>query len=212
MKKVYIFSGLGADERVFKYLDFKDLDITFVHWIKPSANEPLINYADRISEQIKDENAILIGLSFGGMVATEVAKIIPVEKLILISSLKTKTEIPLIYRWVGKTNLHRLVPYSILKKDHFLNRWLFGVIRKSDRDLFRRILADTDPDFLKWAINCIVKWNNLTLHPSLFHIHGTNDKLLPIHKSSEVIAVPNGGHLMIMDKAKQVSEALHRII
>jgi pimeloyl-ACP methyl ester carboxylesterase len=212
LKKVYIFSGLGADERVFKYLDFKDLDVTFVQWIKPKVDEPLVNYVSRIREQIKDENPILIGLSFGGIVATELAKIIPIEKLILISSLKTKAEIPLIYRLAGKTNLHRLIPYSILKKDHFLNRWLFGAIKKNDRELFKRVLADTDVDFLKWAINCIVKWNNTELHANLFHIHGTADKLLPIHKSSEAIVIQNGGHLMVLDKAKHVSEALHQII
>lgn len=212
MKKVYIFSGLGADERVFKYLDFKDWDVTFINWIKPKINEPLTSYVNRISEQVKDESPILIGLSFGGIVASELAKIISVEKLILISSLKTRTEIPLIYRLAGKINLHRLVPYSILKKDHLLNRWLFDVIRKNDKDLFQRVLADTDIDFLKWAINCIVKWDNTKLHPNLFHIHGNADKLLPIRKSGEVISIENGGHLMVLDKAKQVSEALHRII
>ncbi|MFN0257015.1 alpha/beta fold hydrolase [Pedobacter ureilyticus] len=212
MKKVYIFSGLGADERVFKYLDFKDWDVTFINWIKPKINEPLTSYVNRISEQINDESPILIGLSFGGIVASELAKIISVEKLILISSLKTRTEIPLIYRLAGKINLHRLVPYCILKKDHFLNKWLFGVIRKNDKDLFQRVLADTDIDFLKWAINCIVKWDNINLHPNLFHIHGNADKLLPIRKSGEVISIENGGHLMVLDKAKQVSEALHRII
>lgn len=211
MKKVYIFSGLGADERVFKHLDFKDLDVTFIQWIKPKFNESLTDYVNRIREQIKNENPILIGLSFGGIVATELAKIIPVEKLILISSLKTKTEIPLIYRLAGKTNFHRLIPYFILKKDHLLNRWLFGVIRKNDRDLFQRVLSDTDIDFLKWAINCIVKWDNANLHPNLFHIHGTADKLLPFRKSGKIIAIEYGGHLMVLDKAKQVSEALHRI-
>lgn len=212
MKKIYILSGLGADERVFKYLDLKDWDVTFVSWIKPILHEPLADYAKRISQQIKSENPVLIGLSFGGIVATELAKLIPVQKLILISSLKTQQEIPLIYRLAGKTNLHRLIPYSILKKDHLLNRWLFGVIRKNDKDLFQRVLADTDIDFLKWAINCIVKWNNIEVHPNLFHIHGTDDKLLPIRKSGKVIAIQNGGHLMVLDKAKQVSEALHRII
>ncbi len=212
MKKVYIFSGLGADERVFKRLDFKDLDVTFVQWIKPKVNEPLTNYANRISKQIKDENPILIGLSFGGIVATEIAKIISVNKLILISSLKTRGEIPLVYRVAGQLHLHRLIPYAILKKDHFLNRWLFGVIKKNDRDLFKKVLADTDIDFLKWAINCIVKWDNTQLQPNLFHIHGTNDKILPISKSGEVIVIQNGGHLMVLDKAKQVSEALHQII
>lgn len=76
MKKVYILSGLGADERVFKYLDFKDLDITFVQWIKPKPHEKLMDYVERLREQIKQDNPILIGLSFGGIVAAELAKII----------------------------------------------------------------------------------------------------------------------------------------
>lgn len=212
MKKIYILSGLGADERVFKYLNFKDWDVTFINWINPVINEPLADYAKRISEQIKHENPILIGLSFGGIVAAEITKIINVEKLILISSLKTSAEIPTLYRLAGKLRLHRIIPYSILKKDHFLNRWLFGVIGKSDRDLFKKVLADTAMNYLKWAINTIVNWKNKQLHPNLFHIHGTNDKILPITKSGKVIAIENGGHLTVLTKAKQVSEALHRII
>lgn len=212
MKKIYILSGLGADERVFKYLDFKDWDVTFVNWIIPTKDEPIETYVKRISGQIKSENPILIGLSFGGIIATEISKIMKVEKLILISSLKTQYEIPKLYRLAGKLRLHQMIPYSMLKNDHFLNRWLFGVIGKRDRDLFKKVLADTDMNYLKWAINTIVNWKNKQLHPNLFHIHGTNDKILPINKSGKVIAIENGGHLMVLTKAKQVSEALHRII
>jgi pimeloyl-ACP methyl ester carboxylesterase len=212
MKKVYILSGLGADERVFRHLDFRDLDITFVKWIKPKTNETVTHYIKRISEQIKDKNPILIGLSFGGIIATELAKRLPIEQLILISSLKTRKEIPFIYRMAGKLRLHRFIPYSFLKKDHALNRWLFGIIRKNDRELFRRVLADTDTDFLKWAINIIVNWKNVDLHSQLQHIHGTKDKLLPFKNAGNAIAIENGGHLMVLDKAKQVSEVLHQVI
>lgn len=89
---------------------------------------------------------------------------------------------------------------------------MFGVIRKNDKDLFKRVLADTDIDFLKWAINIIVTWENVDLHPQLKHIHGTRDKLLPFKNAEEAIAIENGGHLMVLDKAKQVSEVLHRVI
>lgn len=212
MKKVYILSGLGADERVFKYLDFKDLDITFVQWIEPEPHEKLTDYVERLREQIKQDNPILVGLSFGGIIAAELAKIIPIEKLIIISSVKTKKAIPLAYRLVGKVHLHRLIPYSILKKDHFLNRWLFGVVRKNDKVLFQKVLADTDIDFLKWAVHTIVTWKNTAIPDNLYQIHGANDRLLPLKDNGKVIVIKNGGHLMVLDKAKQVSEALHQII
>lgn len=212
MKKVYIFSGLGADERVFKYLDFKNLDVTFIKWIQPENNETLTAYAIRLSTQIKDEHPILIGLSFGGIVASEIAKLIPTEKLILLSSIKTRKEIPLIYRIAGQANFHKIIPYRLLKQHNFFNRWLFGVIRKNDKDLFQKVLADTDMDFLRWAVDIIVKWDNEFVHPRLYHIHGSKDKILPIKNSGNVIVIKNGGHLMVLDKAKQVSEALHEII
>lgn len=35
MDKVYIFSGLGVDERVFDQINFDGLDVEFIDWIKP---------------------------------------------------------------------------------------------------------------------------------------------------------------------------------
>lgn len=212
MKKVYILSGLGADERVFRHLDLQDWEVTFITWIPPYKHETITAYALRISEQVKHQHSVLIGLSFGGIVATELAKHIAVEKLILISSMKTKAEIPALYRMAGKLYLQRMIPYHFLKKDHLLNRWLFGVIKKNDRELFERILADTDIDFLKWAVDVIVTWKNTQLHPQIYHIHGTRDKLLPYKNTHNAIAIANGGHLMVLDKARQVSDALKQII
>ncbi len=34
-QKIYIFSGLGADERVFKQLNFSNLEPVFIDWIEP---------------------------------------------------------------------------------------------------------------------------------------------------------------------------------
>jgi esterase/lipase len=47
-------------------------------------NEDISHYAQRLSARI-EPNSILIGLSFGGIVAIEIAKHIP-SKIILVSS------------------------------------------------------------------------------------------------------------------------------
>ncbi|MFC0184357.1 hypothetical protein SAMN04515674_102122 [Pseudarcicella hirudinis] len=81
MKHLYIFSGLGADRRVFKYLDLSGYEITFIDWISPEKNEPIEYYAKRLTAQIKDSNPILTGLSFGEIMAIKVAKLINIEKI-----------------------------------------------------------------------------------------------------------------------------------
>jgi len=45
-------------------------------------------------EKITEPDPVLIGLSFGGIMCTEIAKQIPVEKIIIISSIKHSGELP----------------------------------------------------------------------------------------------------------------------
>ena len=110
MKNIYVISGLGADERVFYKTNFGNNNVTHIHWVTPLHNETIEAYALRLCTHIHHETPILVGLSFGGMVAMEVAKHIATEKIILISSAKTKHELPKFYRIVGKLNLHKLIP------------------------------------------------------------------------------------------------------
>lgn len=118
MSKIYIFSGLGVDKRVFDRIDFGDLDITFIDWIAPNSDESIQEYAGRFSERITSSNPVLIGLSFGGIIAVKISKLIPTEKIILIASAKTRHELPKLYRNTGKTNLHQITPASLLKLHH----------------------------------------------------------------------------------------------
>ncbi|WP_333853837.1 hypothetical protein [Epilithonimonas sp.] len=41
MNKIYVFSGLGVDKRVFDNIDFGTLDVEFIDWIEPLENESL---------------------------------------------------------------------------------------------------------------------------------------------------------------------------
>jgi len=212
MKNVYIFSGLGADKRVFQKMDFSEYNTTFVNWILPNKTENIESYAKKLIEQIKHEKPILIGLSFGGIIATEVAKIIETEKIILIASAKTKSEIPNYYRIAGKLKLHKLLPTKLMKIPNFFSFWFFGTENGNDKKILSEILKDTDENFLKWAIDKIVNWKNEIEHKNLIHIHGTADRILPINIVNCQIKVKNGGHFMTLNKAEQLNEIVKREI
>lgn len=207
-KKLYIFSGLGADERVFQYLDFSGFSVTYIKWISPIKNETIEDYALRLIDQITTSKPILIGLSFGGIMAVEIAKQIDTEEVILISSAKTKKEIPFHYQFAGKLRLHRLLPTATLKSSNFITNWFFGVKSESDKKLLKQILRDTDFAFLKWAIDKVVCWKNQTQISNIYHIHGTNDRILPFRKVNCDVKVEEGGHLMVLNQAEKLSEIL----
>jgi pimeloyl-ACP methyl ester carboxylesterase len=197
MREIYLLSGLGADKRVFD-------------WIDPTDNESIESYAKRLLGQIKTERPTIIGVSFGGMVTVEIAKQIETDKVILISSAKTRSDIPLYFKIVGQFRLNKLVPTRIFKSVNGLTYWFFGTATKKENELLKNIIKETDNRFLKWAIDKIVNWRNTTLMTNLTHIHGTDDKILP-YKSADA-KVSNGGHLMIVNKGKEISGLLRQIL
>lgn len=212
MKPIYLFSGLGADKRVFEELDFSEYNPTFIQWIQPIENETIEHYAQRISEQIKTPYPILIGLSFGGIMAVEVGKLTKTEKIILIASAKTKWEIAWYYRLIGKTKIHQIIPASVLKRANFISNWFFGTESKKDKTLLANILHDTNPVFLKWAIDRILKWENTIIHFNLKHIHGKKDRILPLKFISADVIIENGGHLMTINKVAELDFEIKKLL
>lgn len=209
-KELYIFSGLGADERVFQKLDFSDFSPTFIKWIAPQNAETIEHYATRLFDQIKTPRPTLIGLSFGGLIAIEVAKQIDTEKVIIISSAKTKNEIPFYFRFAGQLRIHKLLPKGLLKNSNIITNWFFGTSSIFDKQLLKQILIDSDPTFLKWAIDKVVRWTNQMQTKSLYHIHGTSDRILPLRFVNCNVRIKNGGHLMTLNKADELNKILRQ--
>jgi pimeloyl-ACP methyl ester carboxylesterase len=212
MKHCYLFSGLGVDERVFKYMDMQGYHVHFVTWIEPCKNEPVEAYVHRLLVQIATPKPVLIGLSFGGMMAVEVARYIEVEKVILISSAKTKHELPFYYRLAGSLNLHRLIPVGLLKQANAFSYWIFDIKGREQKQLLAAILKDTNPAFINWAINVIVKWKNRVKPARYLHIHGTADRILPAKYIDNYTPIENGGHFMVVDKAGEISRIIEQYI
>ncbi|HTN16794.1 MAG TPA: alpha/beta hydrolase [Chitinophagaceae bacterium] len=204
-KEIYVFSGLGADERVFQLLEFPGYAVTFVQWIPPQTKETIQQYAARLLAQISSPKPILIGLSFGGLMAVEVAKQLDIEKVILIASVKTRNELPPYYRLIGKLRLHQIVPAGLLKRSTWITDWFFGAASTFDKAMLKQILKDTDPGFLKWAIDQVLNWTNQDKPQQFVHIHGSADRILPLRFVHYDYNVQGGGHLMTLNKAEELN-------
>src|SRR4051812_39165414 len=110
MKTIYCISGLAADERAFSHLRMDGHTVHYLPWLTPLPREPIGDYATHMSSVIQEERPILVGLSFGGMMSIEIAKLRPVAKLVLISSIKSRRELPLWMKLAGKLRLNRIFP------------------------------------------------------------------------------------------------------
>lgn len=213
MQEVYYISGLGADKSIFQKLQIDIQNQKFIEWVVPELNESIKRYSQKLTQQIdSSKKVILIGVSFGGIIAMEVAKLINPHKVILISSATQFKEIPLLYRIAGKLKLHKLVPSSFLKLANPFTYFFFGVKKKEDKLLLKTILKNTDNTFLKWAIDKIVSWKNVHRVENISHLHGTKDRILPCPKNQHIIKIKNGGHLMVYQQALEISSIINKEI
>ncbi|GAA4203562.1 hypothetical protein GCM10022289_20060 [Pedobacter jeongneungensis] len=211
----YFISGLGADKRIFSKLRLNQkINIIHVDWIKPVKNESLAAYAGRLSRVIDQSQPFaLVGVSFGGMIAVEIAKILNPVKTIIISSTMLSSHLPLLYRFAGKLGLLKYIPARLLKSSNKLTQnYYFGTKSGTEKTLLSNIIKDTDPYFLKWAIGSILNWKNKTVPERIYHIHGTKDKILYSKTAEPDFVIYNGTHFMVYQNAKEISGIIDKII
>ena len=207
---IYFLSGLGADSRAFKYLTFAgNIEVIYIEWLIPEKHEPLRHYAKRLAETIDTSKPfILAGLSFGGILATEMLEFVTPQKTILLSSVTRRQELPFYYRLAGFLKLNKIISLKSTNKINVLTNWVFGISQPKDKILLHEILAATNSEFSAWAVNEILNWKRKISPDNLVRIHGTKDRVLPIINFKPHYTVKGGGHLMVITKASEISKII----
>jgi pimeloyl-ACP methyl ester carboxylesterase len=213
MIPVYCMPGMAANPKIFEYLDFPEpYQLFYLKWFSPKRKESLGAYALRMCSYIKHDNPILIGVSFGGVLVQEMASHIAVRKVVIVSSIKSNLELPLPMKMAQKTNAHKLLPTQWIKNIDTLTLFAFGKGIKTRLSLYQKYLSERDPDYLNWAIDCLVHWNQDQVSQDVLHIHGVKDTVFPIKNLlPHYIPIP-GGHAAIITQAKWFNDELPKLL
>lgn len=213
MSKIFLIPGLGADARIFQYIDLKGHEVVPVSWLEPVKQDTLSTYAQKLIDYYKiSPGSIVIGNSLGGMLTIEIAKRVKLGKAILISSIKTKSEAPKSHKWYRYLPLYKLIPTAWLNKTGFIVRKVMGKMSKHHQELFMDMLKGTSPKFIKWALGAILHWDNQTIPSNVYHITGDKDKIFPHQRIKGATLIKGGSHIMIYTKAKEINNWLKEII
>ncbi len=212
MKTIYCISGLGADERAFSKLKIHGYQLKVINWLIPQPNETITEYATRMRAGITEENPVLMGLSFGGMMCTEIAKQIPVSKIIIISSIKSSKELPLWMKTVARLKLNKIVPLKSSRLTQPIQNKMLGVQTDEEKALVAGFRREVDLPYTNWAVNQAINWKNQLQQPNIYHIHGDKDNMFPIKNIKADYTIKDGGHFMIMNKADEVSNCINTIL
>jgi esterase/lipase len=206
--------GMAANPSIFENIKLPEnqFKIHWLKWIIPIKNETLDAYAKRMSEKIEHKNSVLLGVSFGGMLVQSMSQFLNLKKLIVVSSVKTKHELPRHMKIVKYTKAYKLLPTQLLSNIDLLAKYAFGETVTKRVELYKKYLSVTDKRYIDWAIKQIESWDQEEAHPNAIYIHGDKDAIFPHSCNSNCIVVKGGTHIMIINKYKWFNENLPKLI
>lgn len=208
--------GMAASPRIFEFIELGgDFEVVKLSWIPPKKKESLVDYAQRMCQRINHSNPVLLGVSFGGILVQEMAKIIHCRSVIIVSSVKSNTEFSLSIQLAKKTGAHKLLPTHWIQNLESLALFVFGPSIQSKVAAYQMYLSERDPAYLDWSINQIVHWKQQEPDDNVIHIHGDNDKVFPIENlttKGRFYRLKKASHAMILTHHKWFNKELPEII
>lgn len=206
--------GMAANPSIFEHikLDNSRFDTHWLSWQIPIEGESIQDYAQRMLSHIKHEKPILIGVSFGGVLVQEIAKLIEVERLIIISSVKQSLEIPKHMKLARETGVYKYLPFGLLNYINEIEKLPVGNIIRKRLKLYKQYLSVNDKVYLDWAVKEMVCWNQNEPMENVIHIHGDMDKVFSIKNIKQCIIVKDGTHIMILNRFRWFNEHLPELI
>lgn len=208
---IYLLPGLLADGRIFKNFingSSGGSEFHYVNYPQPLRNETLAHFAGRLAEHITEPNPVLIGTSFGGVLAIEIAKHIETKQVILLGSVKHQDELAWYKNMIHLLRLHKRVSPSIIRAGGFASRF-FAPKETREWTTFFNMVYTTGGDYIHWVIDRVLGWKNTEYPENILHIHGSRDPLFPTRYITQpVVLIKGAGHSMVMDNAAEIKRLI----
>jgi pimeloyl-ACP methyl ester carboxylesterase len=209
-----LLPGLGADAELLapQRREFPDLEV--LPWLDPRPEESLEDFGRRMAESSAlDGRTVIGGVSFGGMVATVMARHVRPRALVLIASCTSGRAVRgyrrILAPLLTASPWSRQVPRPLWP----IVAWFFGARAPQHRQALYRLLAHAPTPFVRWGLSAILQWSPAAPPPTrVRHIHGTSDRLLPIGGVQPTEVVRGGGHFINVTHAEQVNACVRRAL
>lgn len=211
---VYLMPGMAANPSIFEYIKLPEnqFKIHLLDWMIPEKGESLEQYAKRMCQRIDQPNVVLLGVSFGGILVQEMSKYIDLKKLIVVSSIKNKHELPKRLKLLKVTKAYKILPTQLVSNIDLLSKFALGETVKKRIELYQKYLSVSDKRYLDWAIKQVVCWEQEEPNSKAIYIHGEKDIVFPDSCGGNCIVVKGGTHIMIINKYKWFNENLPNLI
>jgi hypothetical protein len=110
----------------------------------------------------------------------------------------------------GSLKLDKIVPIRLFKYTDRINNTRLGASTSEEKEMVKAYRNKADLVFIEWAITQILNWKNDWWPDNIIHIHGDSDKIFPVKKINTTCVIKEGTHMMIYNRAGEISEFIQR--
>ena len=212
--QIYLFPGQGSDARIFKNLQLdSSYELVYINYPVPVKGSSMKDYALALAGQIDTTKPfVLVGVSLGGMICTELCGIIHPVQTIIISSARKRSDLPGRYTFMKYVPIYKLVPARLIKMGAFIAQPIVEPDRRYDKKTFISMLKGKDPKFLKRTTGMIINWEQSGTQGNIVHIHGTSDHTIPLRNVHSDIIINKGSHMMTYTRADEISSLINDML
>jgi pimeloyl-ACP methyl ester carboxylesterase len=211
--KVYTLPGLGYDHQIFSKLRFGKCNVKHWDWIEPLKSESIQSYATRISHEITegDLDLVLVGHSFGGVVAQEIAAQKKLPWIILIGSVTSRAEIPIWLKMLKPLRISNIITTRLAIKTFFIWGRSHDFRDPEHLSIFEYALTQLSDTYLQWALRAISQWTppRQSSSTKIYRIHGTSDETFAIKRIAKPdFTIEGGSHIALFVMPQKVQSAI----
>ena len=208
---VLLLTGMTPYSRIYARLFPAIPAASIVSWIKPLSRESIPSYAARLAITVDiSTSPVVCGVSFGGIVARELAWQLKAKACVLISSIRSPNELP---PW-----LRALRPFAGSRSESVLNllgRFAGTVPYRVRSDSTARLtkLAGSGGAWHRWASSSVLRWNpsERVEQVPVVQIHGSRDATFPLRYVHPDLVIPGGGHEIALTHAAKVVSCIGQL-
>lgn len=209
---IYAIPGLGTTEKLYVNTTVKNVEIIILDWPIAEKGDTMRTYARKFLPEINtDKPFCLMGVSFGGMLCTELSNIISPQKIFLISTSKTRQELPWFIKLLKHIPIHKIISEKSHRKMAYQGRWIIGFGRAYIPE-FLGMVNSMNEHYFKNCINIIVNWKGKQSPKNCIHIHGDDDRLLSHKNVKSDYTISKGSHAMIVFQAEEINKIIEKEI
>jgi pimeloyl-ACP methyl ester carboxylesterase len=205
---------MGGDSRLFRLIRIPEVESVTPDHIEPAYGEALTQYASRIADRLNIQAADVVGgVSFGGMLAAEIARQRPVAGLILLGSCLRPARLPWSYRWLEM--LGPFIPDFVLGLRSWrpLVRWRFAPLSRDAETCLIEMAASYPTAQIRAFARMVISWAGIdNVACPVLSVHGDYDRIIPLKCAEPDVILKDAGHAFTLTHADDTVSAIREFL